>query len=155
MPTHSLRLPDELAHRLEILSKATKRTKTSVIVEAIERHLDEQEDLEIALARFRDPKPNGSTTRMSYVNSTSADISIRWDRKAIKELKKVPHQDQKRITDSVEALRIDPLKGKVMSADWKGFRRLRIGDYRVIYAFDGVELLISVFRVGHRREVYR
>ena len=92
---------------------------------------------------------------MSYVNSTSADISIRWDRKAIKELKKVPHQDQKKIIDSVEALRIDPLKGKVMSADWKGFRRLRIGDYRVIYAFDGVELLISVFRVGHRREVYR
>ena len=56
MPTHSLRLPDELAHRLEVISKATKRTKTSVIVEAIERHLDEQEDLEIALARFRDPK---------------------------------------------------------------------------------------------------
>jgi mRNA interferase RelE/StbE len=42
-----------------------------------------------------------------------------------------------------------------MSADWKGFRRLRIGDYRVIYAFDGVELLISVVRVRHRREVYR
>jgi len=39
-----------------MISKATKRTKTSVIVEAIERYLDEQEDLEIALARFRDPE---------------------------------------------------------------------------------------------------
>jgi predicted DNA-binding protein len=55
MPTHSLRIPEELANRLEVVSKATKRTKTSVIVEAIERHLDEQEDLEIALSRFRDP----------------------------------------------------------------------------------------------------
>ena len=55
MPTHSLRLPDELAHRLEVIAKASKRTKTSVIVEALERHLDAQGDLEIALARFRDP----------------------------------------------------------------------------------------------------
>ena len=55
MPTHSLRLPDEIAHRLEVIAKATKRTKTSVIVEALERHLDAHEDLEVALARFRDP----------------------------------------------------------------------------------------------------
>lgn len=89
------------------------------------------------------------------MNSTSTDISIRWDRKALRELKRIPHQDQKRIIDSVESLRIDPLKGKIMSADWKGFRRLRISDYRVIYAFDGEELLISVIRIGHRREVYR
>jgi predicted DNA-binding protein len=54
--THSLRLPDDLARRLETVARATKRTKTSVIVEAIERHLDEHEDLEIALARFRDPE---------------------------------------------------------------------------------------------------
>ena len=42
-----------------------------------------------------------------------------------------------------------------MRAEWGGFRRLRIGAYRVIYAYDGHELLISVVRVGHRRDVYR
>ena len=42
-----------------------------------------------------------------------------------------------------------------MSSEWKGFRRLRVGVFRVIYAFDGMELLVSVVRVGHRREVYR
>jgi len=89
------------------------------------------------------------------VNSTSADIKIRWDRKAIKELKKVPKPDQRRIFNAVDGLRTDPLKGKVLSADWKGFRRLRVGAFRIIYAFDGTELLISVVRVGHRREVYR
>lgn len=42
-----------------------------------------------------------------------------------------------------------------MSAEWKGFRRLRVGRFRVIYAFEAREFLISVVRVGHRRGVYR
>jgi predicted DNA-binding protein len=55
MVTQSVRLPDELAKRLEAIAKAAKRPKSSFIVEALERYLDEREDLEIALARFRDP----------------------------------------------------------------------------------------------------
>jgi predicted DNA-binding protein len=48
-------LPDDLAKRLEQLASTTKRSKTSYIVEALERHIDECEDLEFALSRFRDP----------------------------------------------------------------------------------------------------
>jgi len=33
----------------------TKRSKSSFLVEALERYLDEVEDLEIALSRVRDP----------------------------------------------------------------------------------------------------
>jgi predicted DNA-binding protein len=56
MVTQSVRLPDELAKRLEAIAKAAKRSKSSFIVEALKRYLDEREDLEIALARFRDPE---------------------------------------------------------------------------------------------------
>lgn len=55
MVTQSVRLPDELAKRLEAIAKTAKRPKSSFIVEALERYLDECEDLEVALARFRDP----------------------------------------------------------------------------------------------------
>lgn len=55
MATQTVRLPDELAERLEHLARVNRRSKTSYIIEALERHLDECEDLEIALARFRDP----------------------------------------------------------------------------------------------------
>ncbi len=55
MVSQTVRLPDEIAARLESLARDTKRTKTSFIIEAIERHLDECEDLELALSRFRDP----------------------------------------------------------------------------------------------------
>jgi mRNA interferase RelE/StbE len=35
------------------------------------------------------------------------------------------------------------------------YLRIRIGDYRVIYAVDDAARLITVAVVGHRREVYR
>lgn len=55
MTTQSVRLPDDLARRLEVVAQATKRSKSSFIVEALELYLGEREDLEIALARLRDP----------------------------------------------------------------------------------------------------
>ena len=55
MAVHSVRLPATLAERLECLARSTKRSKSSYIVEALERYLDECEELEIALARVREP----------------------------------------------------------------------------------------------------
>ena len=81
-------------------------------------------------------------------------ITIRWERRAFKELDKLPKEAQGRIIRAVESLRKTPLKGEVLSAEWKGLRRLRIGIYRVIYAFDGEVLMISVVRVSHRKDAY-
>ena len=53
MHTQSWRIPDELADRLERLAKSTRRAKTSFLLEALERYLDEREDLEVALALAR------------------------------------------------------------------------------------------------------
>ena len=55
MVSQTVRLPGELAERLDRVVKATKRSKSSFIVDALERYLDECEDLELALSRFRDP----------------------------------------------------------------------------------------------------
>ncbi len=55
MVTQSVRIPEELASRLSDLAKTTRRTKSSFIIEALERFLDEREDLEVALSRLRDP----------------------------------------------------------------------------------------------------
>jgi len=56
MVAQSVRLPDELAKKLERAAKASKRSKSSFIVEALENYLADREDLEIALARIREPK---------------------------------------------------------------------------------------------------
>jgi mRNA interferase RelE/StbE len=92
---------------------------------------------------------------MCAKSSGSSDICIRWERRAVKEVAVLPKVDRLRIVEAVEGLADNPLKGKIMVAAWKGFRRLRVGSYRVVYAYDGHELLISVVRVGHRSQVYR
>ncbi len=37
----------------------------------------------------------------------------------------------------------------------EGYYRIRVGDYRVVYAIADDVLLVLVVRIGHRREVYR
>jgi mRNA interferase RelE/StbE len=82
-------------------------------------------------------------------------VRIRWERRAVRELDALPGKDWERVIAEVESLARAPLKGELLHAEWQGLRRLRVGRYRVIYAFDGQTLLIAVLRVGHRREVYR
>ena len=81
--------------------------------------------------------------------------SIRWERRAVKEFRRLPKELRAPVFEAVGALRQDPLKGEPLSGRWKGLRRLRVAAIRAIYGFDGSELLISVLRIGHRREVCR
>ena len=41
MTTQSVRIPDELDRRLRSLAESTRRSKSSFIIEALERYLDE------------------------------------------------------------------------------------------------------------------
>ena len=43
--------------------------------------------------------------------------------------------------------------GKPLRATLKGYWKLRVGDYRIVYAFQGSELII--YAVRHRKEIYR
>ncbi len=42
--------------------------------------------------------------------------------------------------------------GEALRHQYKGYWKLRVGDYRVIYKIVGQE--VWVYRVGHRRDVY-
>lgn len=71
-----------------------------------------------------------------------------------KDLKKISKTEQARIIDlidndlSIKAADYPLLKGK-----FKGLRKLRIGDYRVIYSLTGDDVFI--LRIRHRKEVYK
>lgn len=43
--------------------------------------------------------------------------------------------------------------GKPLRYSFRGARRLRVGDYRVIYAIEPPDAVLVV-KIGHRREVY-
>lgn len=86
---------------------------------------------------------------------SSASIEVRWERRALKELRALSEKDRARVFAAVDALQTKPLSGTRLAAEWKGLRRLRVGNYRVVYAFDGSSLSVAVIRVGHRAKVYR
>jgi RHH-type transcriptional regulator, rel operon repressor / antitoxin RelB len=58
----SLRLPEKTAKRLDRLAKRTGRTKSFYMLEAIEEHLDDLEDLYLAEKRLRDVREGRSKT---------------------------------------------------------------------------------------------
>lgn len=54
MSAVSIRLPDDVSDRLADLAKATGRSKTFYMIEAIREHLDDIEDIYIAEKRLED-----------------------------------------------------------------------------------------------------
>jgi RHH-type rel operon transcriptional repressor/antitoxin RelB len=50
----SVRLPDDIAKRLDELAKSIERPKTYIVTKALREYLDEYEDYLIALHRLND-----------------------------------------------------------------------------------------------------
>ena len=80
--------------------------------------------------------------------------SIRIKRKAARELRHVPKPERRRIIQAVDGLRGNPLRGGVLKGDLRGLRRLRVGEYRVVYEVQHRALVVLVVRVAHRRSAY-
>ena len=62
MGTLSLRLPDDLAHRLQTLTESTGRSKTDYVLQALREYLDELEDIRLAEQRLLDVRAGRSAT---------------------------------------------------------------------------------------------
>lgn len=81
--------------------------------------------------------------------------SVRIKASAVKALKKIALKDRERVISAIDALAINPAAGGVLKGEFAGLRRLRVGDYRIVYEVNDGELLVLVIRIGHRLGVYR
>ena len=71
-----------------------------------------------------------------------------------RDLKKLSKVEVSRILDQIERkLTKKPESCPVLKGQFAGLRKYRIGDYRVIYALVGTDIL--VLRIGNRRDVYK
>jgi mRNA interferase RelE/StbE len=84
-----------------------------------------------------------------------ANYSIRFTRSAAKELESVPIKDRQRIVTKIGTLARNPrpVGAEKLSGDEK--YRIRQGDYRILYEIEDTQLIVTVVRIGNRREVYR
>ena len=74
---------------------------------------------------------------------------------AIRQLRKFDPDIRRRIQAVLELLAENPRPpAATRLAGGAGERRVRTGDYRVIYEIHEGRLLVLVLRLGHRREVY-
>lgn len=81
---------------------------------------------------------------------------IQFKASAEKDFRKIGRSEGERIMRNIrEKLALDPKIGIPLKASKQRLWRHRIGDYRVIYAFNDEECWILVVHIAHRREVYR
>ena len=84
-----------------------------------------------------------------------ASYNILLTRSAAKELERIPLQDRRRIVARIGSLADDPRPAGAERLSGDEIYRVRQGNYRILYEIVDHELIVTVVRVGHRREVYR
>ncbi len=72
-----------------------------------------------------------------------------------KEIRDFPKADIKRIVKKILTLADDPRPKNCEKLKGREGYRIRQGPYRIVYLVDDEEKVITIMRVGHRREVYR
>lgn len=84
-----------------------------------------------------------------------ASYSILFTRSAVRELERAPTKDRQRIVTRIGTLADHPrpVGAEKLSGDDK--YRIRQGDDRILYEIVDAELIVTVVRIGNRREVYR
>jgi mRNA interferase RelE/StbE len=80
--------------------------------------------------------------------------NIVYKRSVRRDLGKLSKSEAGRILDQIESeLLKKPESYPALKGRYAGLRKFRVGDYRVIYAMLGEQILI--LRIGHRKNVYK
>ena len=82
--------------------------------------------------------------------------SIDFTSESIADLAKIDRTNQIRIARKIKWLgenfeQITPLS---LTGNLSSFFKLRVGDYRVIYAIAQSQKTLTIHQIGHRREIY-
>lgn len=86
-----------------------------------------------------------------------ADYRIRLKASAAREIEAVgSNEDRRRIVARIGTLAANPRSHKSEKlAGYEDRYRIRQGDYRIVYLIDDASRDVTVFKVGHRKDVYR
>jgi mRNA interferase RelE/StbE len=80
--------------------------------------------------------------------------TLRYAASAVRSLRKLDPQVQRRIKAALEELSETPERGKPLQMTLEGLRSWRTGDFRIVYRVLAERIEIFVLAIGHRRDVY-
>lgn len=79
---------------------------------------------------------------------------VRFTRRALRDIRKLSPEARREIEIALAQLIDNARAGDPLHGDWKGYWKLRAGDYRIIYRIADHHL-VEVQYVRHRREAHR
>ena len=74
---------------------------------------------------------------------------------AERELRAIPKTDLRRITERLRGLSSNPRPAGCEKLSGNDHYRIRQGDYRMVYAINDETRVVTLVKVGHRRDVHR
>ena len=72
-----------------------------------------------------------------------------------KDLRNIPNKEVKRIVERINTLVNNPKPQGAIKLTGQERYRVRQGIYRILYEIQDLELVITVVKVAHRKEVYK
>ena len=81
--------------------------------------------------------------------------AIRIKASAVRELQRIEKSDRERLIVAIDRLAENPFAGSALKGELRGLRRIRVGDYGLIYEVRERDLVVLVLRAAHHREAYR
>lgn len=75
--------------------------------------------------------------------------------KAKKQIDRLTPSYFKRVQQEIDSLAANPRPPGALKLTNRNEYRLRVGVYRMLYEIDDVEQVVTIYRVQHRRDVYR
>ena len=81
--------------------------------------------------------------------------SVRIKRSAARELARIAKPARERIAGAIDDLAGNPFTGAALKGELRGLRRIRVGEYRIVYEVQDADLVVLMIRVRHRGDVYR
>lgn len=80
-------------------------------------------------------------------------MEIFYKPSAVKQLKKIPKVELKKIIKKLETLKTDPYVGKPLKGEFKGLYSVKPWPYRIIYEIASKKIVI--YSVAHRQGSYK
>ncbi|OGR90250.1 MAG: hypothetical protein A3J74_10355 [Elusimicrobia bacterium RIFCSPHIGHO2_02_FULL_57_9] len=74
---------------------------------------------------------------------------------ATKDFSQLEGSFKPRIIKAFDAISLDPALGKPLQGPYHGLRSCRVGEYRIVYKMDAKQRTVLIYRIGHRRDIYR
>ena len=85
----------------------------------------------------------------------TSTYTVELTRTAYKHLSTIDQRYQSLLIKAIDELSLQPNLGLALKGKLKGYFKLRVAHYRIIYQLIDSKLIIFIIDIGHRKDIYK